>query len=99
MSMSITLDSVVVAAKDQVSCPLAEEVAILHLGAGAYYGLDPVGARIWSLLGSPHAVRTIRDAIVAEYEVGADQCEQDLVAFLRQLAEARLIEIRDEPPA
>ena len=99
MSTSITLDSVVVASKDQVSCNLEDEVAILHLGAGVYYGLDPVGARIWSLLVTPRSVRAIRDVVLAEYEIGAEQCEGDLVALLRELVEAGLIEVRDGTPA
>lgn len=98
MSDRITLESHVVAARDQVSSPLAEEVAILQLSAGEYYSLDPVAARIWSLLATPASVRSIRDVLVAEYEVDAEQCARDVVAFLRELHEARLIEVRDSTP-
>ena len=31
-------------AKDQVSCDLGGEAALLHMNKGIYYGLDPVGA-------------------------------------------------------
>ena len=46
-----------VATKDQVSCDLAGEAAILNIKSGVYYGLDPVGARIWNLMQEPRAGR------------------------------------------
>lgn len=98
MAIAISLDSVVVASKDQVSSPLEDEVAIVHVKAGVYYGLDPVGARIWELIRTPRSVRSIRDALLAEYEVDAERCEADLVALLQALSEAALIELSDGKP-
>jgi hypothetical protein len=43
-SAGMSSDSIVVAAKDQVSSDLGGEVAILDLKVGVYYGLDEVGA-------------------------------------------------------
>jgi len=85
-----------VAARDQVSSNLDGEAAILNLKNGVYYGLDPVGARIWSLIQEPTTVAELRDAIVEEYEVEPDRCERDLLALLRDLAAEGLIEVRDE---
>jgi Coenzyme PQQ synthesis protein D (PqqD) len=59
MSTAISDRSVVAAAKDQVSCDLAGEAAILNIKNGVYYCLDPVGARIWSLMQEPRAVAEI----------------------------------------
>ena len=95
----VSKSSVVVAARDQLSCDLAGEAAILNLKNGTYYGLDPVGARVWSLIQTPRTVGDIRDAILDEYDVEADRCERDLVALLRQLSAAQLIEVNDETAA
>lgn len=86
--------STVVAGKDQVSCDLAGEVAILHVKKGVYYGLDPVGARIWELIQEPRTLGEVRDAILDEYEVEPERCERDLLALLGRLAEEGLVEIR-----
>ncbi len=98
MDAAISLDTVVVASKDQASCSLEDEVAIVHLKAGVYYGLDPVGARIWELLKTPRSVRAVRDALLAEYEVDAARCESDLVTLLQTMAEAGLVEVSDGEP-
>ena len=95
MKRTLSISSSVVAAKDQVSSDLGGEVAILHLNEGVYYGLDDVGARIWSLIQEPTTVEEIRDVLVSEYEVAPDRCESDLIALLQRLADEGLIEVRD----
>jgi hypothetical protein len=86
-------DSTVVAAKDQVSSDLGGEVAILDLKAGVYYGLDAVGARIWSLIQEPRTVNEILNILLEEYEVEPERCERDLLVLLQRLAEEGLIEV------
>jgi hypothetical protein len=95
MSTSISDRSVVVVAKDQVSCDLAGEAAILNVKNGVYYGLDPVGARIWSLIQEPRAVAEIQNAITSEYEVDPERARRDLVALLEKLFAEGLIEVKD----
>jgi hypothetical protein len=91
----ITTTSVVVAAQDQVSSDLAGEAVVLSLQTGMYYGLGRVGARIWELLHTPSRVADIRNVIVREYDVEPERCEHDLLDFLLQLANQRLIEVRN----
>ena len=81
------------AAKDQASSDLGGEVAILDLKAGVYYGLDAVGARIWSLIQEPRTVNEIRDILLEEYEVEPERCERDLLALLQRLADEGIIEV------
>jgi hypothetical protein len=91
--------AVIVASSGQLSCDLGGEAAILSMKDGLYYGLNAVGARIWELLQMPRRVAEIRDALVEEYAVGPEQCEQDLRELLERLAVAGLIEIRAETTA
>ena len=95
MSTRISDRSVVVAVKDQVSCDLAGEAAILNIKNGVYYGLDPVGARIWNLMQEPRAVSEIQTAITGEYDVEPERCARDLFGLLNKLLEEGLIEVRD----
>ena len=95
MSPTISNRSVVVAAKDQVSCDLAGEAAILNIKSGVYYGLDPVGARIWTLMQQPRAVAEIQNTITGEYDVEPDRCARDLAGLLDKLLDEGLIEVKD----
>jgi Coenzyme PQQ synthesis protein D (PqqD) len=95
----ISRDSIVVATQEQVSCDLAGEVVILHLRSGMYYGLDAVGARIWSLIQTPMNVNDLRDALLEEYDVDPDRCERDLVALIEDITAQALIEVRNATTA
>jgi hypothetical protein len=84
------------ASPHQVSCPLGDESAILNMKNSVYYGVNPVGSAVWDLLKKPKTVAEIRDAILSEYEVEPERCEQDLFSLLEQLRSEGLIEVRDE---
>jgi len=94
-STTISLDSIDSVATDQVSCDLNGELAILDHATGTYFGLDPIGPMVWSLLADPIAVHEIVDAIVADYDVKRAHCEQDLLTLLAKLDQRSLIQIGD----
>lgn len=76
-----------------VESRVGDEMVLLHLGSGTYYGLDPVGTRIWELLKEGVALGAICASITDEYDVGLDVVESDLRRFLEDLAEhANLLE-------
>ena len=67
------------------------ETVMLDLAKGAYFGLDPVGARIWQLLAEGKTLAEVRDAIVAEYEVSHEDAERDLLALVADLMAQGLV--------
>jgi len=79
-----------------VSCALGDEAAFYTCVSGVYYGLDPVGARIWKLLEQPKSVEDLRATILDEYDVESSKCETDLLSLLEKLRTEGLIEIQSE---
>lgn len=94
MDEPLSLSSIVGAARDQVSCTLGDEAAILNLKNTVYYGLNPVGARVWELVQQSRKIREIRDVLLVEYEVEPARCEKDLFELLENMFEQGLIEVR-----
>jgi Coenzyme PQQ synthesis protein D (PqqD) len=94
MDAPLSLHTIVVAASEQVSCPLGEESAILNLKNSVYYGMNPVGARVWNLLKQPTSITELRDVLLEEYEVDATRCGDDLLALLETMRREGLIEVR-----
>ncbi len=86
-------DTRVVAARDQVSAQLDGEAVVLSLADGVYYGLNPVGATVWTLLEQPRTVAELRDAVVAEYDVDAATAQADLLQLLGEMAARGLVEV------
>jgi hypothetical protein len=86
--------STVVASREQVSCELAEEVVILNLRNGEYYGLNEVGAKIWTLIQEPRTLDSVREIIMREYpDVEPEQCTADILEIVEQFIDADLATI------
>lgn len=64
---------------------------ILDLDRGTYFGLDPVGTRIWQLLGQGNCLDEIASRILDEYEVDRKTVEQDLEKLVADLEERGLV--------
>ena len=75
------------------------QVALMSLQNGAYYGLDPVGSRIWELIARPQSIARVCAQLQQEYEITAPQCEPQVLGFLVKLAEADLVRVVTEPGA
>jgi hypothetical protein len=90
----IGLDSCVVVSSDQITSQLGDESVMLSLNDGMYYGLDSIGTRIWAMLDRPRSVREICEVLQGEYDVQAAECEQAVLALLRDLNGRDLVEIR-----
>jgi len=94
MDARLSVHSIVSATRDQVSCALGDEAAILNLKNTVYYGLNPVGARVWDLLQQPKTIAQLRDALVDEFNVDAERCEGDLLELLEKMRSEGLIKVR-----
>src|SRR5438093_13768946 len=91
--MYLSEGTIIVASQEQVSCNLGAEAAILNLKNGVYYGLDPVGARVWNLLQQPRTLSELHQILSDEYDVDGSRLESDLRHLIGQLADQRLVEI------
>jgi hypothetical protein len=72
---------------------VGDETVILDLGSGTYFGLDPVGARIWQLMGEGNTLAQICDTMLDEYDVTREALERDVVELADKLHEQKLINI------
>jgi hypothetical protein len=91
-AMSIEMSTIVKQSKEQVSCSLNEEVAILNLKSTLYFGLDEVGAYIWRAMSEPRSVSELCRQILDHFEIDEPHCHADVLEFLGKLEETGLIE-------
>jgi len=89
-----TLESVVLATPEQVSCDIAGEAVLLSMRDGEYYGLNEVAASIWRLIQQPQKVGHVRDALLEEFEdIDAVECERAVLGFLNEMISLRLVDV------
>jgi hypothetical protein len=95
MEAKLLRESVITVAKELVACDLAGEAVILSLKSGQYFGLNKVGAFIWTLIQEPKTVNAVFDILLEEYDVAPVQLEIDLLAVLEQMLTKELIEVKN----
>lgn len=76
-----------------VGTDMDEETVMINVETGKYYGMDPVGGRIWSLLESPKSLAELLDVLCDEYDVEHEQCRVDVLAFLQYLNGEGLVQL------
>lgn len=84
-----------------VYCVLEEGRAVLlHSTRGEYFGLNAVGARVWAAIQaadrpSEADSSELLEELTADYQIGREQLEEDILKFLRHLVDNQLVRSRD----
>jgi hypothetical protein len=93
--MELSGSTLITVNKDYVYCNVEDEMVLLGMEDGIYYGLNPVGAFIWEQIKEPKTIDQVRDAILDEYDVETEECERDLYELLKELTGKGLVEVKD----
>jgi len=79
---------------ERVVCrQIGDEAVLLDLASATYFGLDPVGAKFWTLLSKDADFAIAHAAMLQEYDVDGDVLRADLAKLCEQLAIAGLVSI------
>ena len=92
----VALSSMIACSEAIVFTHLDDTIVMMDVEEGSYYELDPVASRIWTLLKEPRSASSICEALADEYDVDAQTCQRDTLAFLQAGVEQRIFEL---PPA
>ncbi len=71
--------------EDILDAEIDGEAVMMSIEKGEYYGLDKIGSEIWEMLAEPRSLAQLCDALLERYDVGPEECERDVVAFLETL--------------
>lgn len=70
---------------------LDDNQVMMHLEKGKYFGLNKVGKRIWELVEQPKSLDEIIVALLSEYNVSEEQCQQEVKSFLKNAVDNEII--------
>jgi hypothetical protein len=71
------------------------EKVVLSIENGKYYNLGEMGSQIWDLIQEPVTILHVVEALLTEYEVSREVCEEQVLSFLSHLIEEHLILIKE----
>ena len=74
------------------------EAVLVNLERGTCFTLDPVGTRIWQLIGDGERAGHMTEVLTAEFDVAHDLAERDLFVLLSELVARELVVIDPDVP-
>jgi len=89
----INLKSIVSHANGFVAADMDGEKVMLNIEKGNYYGLDGIGSCIWELIEKPCTVQQVVSSLLQEYDVEEEQCQNEVLIFVRELHSQGLVVI------
>jgi hypothetical protein len=82
----ISLEQIVRRNEKTASRVLAGEAIVLTPQNSKIHSFNETGSRIWELLADEPTVKEVMAQIRSEFEVGEEQAQADVIAFLEELA-------------
>ena len=68
-----------------------DEVVMIDIDSGKYYGLDPIGSFIWNHLATPIRIADLCTLLGQRYTVEAERCQREVLALLEQMQERDML--------
>ncbi len=89
--MAVSMQSAIFRKNTPVEAPVDDELVMLDVEAGKYYGFNSIAAAVWKKLDAKISVEELCRELCAEYDVSAEQCAADVLPFLNDLEKRNLI--------
>ncbi len=90
-ALKLTDQTLLTAKPDIIDSEIDDEIVMMNIDTGAYFGLDDIASIIWQKMKEPIQYGDLIDSLTAEYEVERQQCIDDLQPLLQQMQSEGLI--------
>lgn len=80
--------------EDVVETEMDGYTMLMSLEAGRYYSLSPTGTFLWERMADPVLAGDLVRAAEAGFEAAPGEAGRDILEFLGELAECRLIQVQ-----
>jgi hypothetical protein len=79
--------------KKIIQSTIGEEVVMMDMDSGFYFGMNGVGSVIWRHLSKEITLDDLIDKLMSEFNVNKQTCEADTIEFLDNLLEKNIIRV------
>jgi len=76
---------------DIIDSEIDDEIVMMDVERGNYFGLNVVGSSIWQSLEELQTVESLVDIIIEEYDVSREKCKKDITPFIEQMLKSKLL--------
>lgn len=78
--------------EDNLASKIHDEIVMVNITQGNYFGLNSVGSDIWELLDEPRTIDEICSLLMNEYEIDLKSCKEQVSEFISSMEKEKLID-------
>jgi hypothetical protein len=93
----LTLNCTVQRDPEVIAAEAGEDIVMVSIANGCYYGVSDVARDIWEAIDSPKKISDLIDELIRSYNVDRSSCEEQTLSFLENLRDERLLQVADGP--
>ncbi len=93
MHQRLSLTDIVERDPDVIDAVAGDDIVMVRLANGSYYGVSEVSRRIWERLKTPVMVSQVIASLIDQYDVEPGTCERETLAFLERMLGESLIRV------
>jgi Coenzyme PQQ synthesis protein D (PqqD) len=82
---------------DIIAAEVDQDLVMVSVASGFYYGVSDVAREIWEAIERPTKVSDLVNDLTASYDIDRSSCEEQTLSFLEDLLNERLLEVKDGP--
>jgi hypothetical protein len=90
---ALTADSLIRRDPEIMHSAIDEEVVMMSIDQGRYFGLDAMGSRIWNLLEHPMTLGDLCRSLIDAFDVDPELCRREVAVFLGEIEKCGLIQV------
>jgi len=91
----LTLNSTIQRNNEIIAAEADQELIMVSLATGYYYGVSDVAREIWDAIGSPKKISDLVDDLTSKFEIDSRSCEEQTLSFLSALLDEGLLQVKD----
>ena len=91
----LTLNSIVRRDQEVIAAEADQDLIMVSIATGSYYGLSDVAREIWEAIARPKKISDLVDDLTEIYEIDACLCEEQTISFLETLLDEGLLRVED----
>ena len=92
---TVTLQSVISRNPVIIHSAMDDEVVMMSVDQGLFFGVDKIGTHIWNILETPAKVEELIEKLVDHYDVEPELCKNDTLLFLNDMLLKKVILIEE----
>ena len=93
----LTLNSIVQRDPEVIAAEADQDLVMVSVATGYYYGLSDVAREIWDAIERPKRISDLIDDLTANYHIDSSSCKEQTLSFLEALLDEGLLQVKDGP--